>query len=377
MNQSIRFVDKQRSDFFAVVKARTEEYFKTNKISKYANVLMYFKTFFFLGGAILCYALIISGAFSLGAAFLLAVLLGMFKAFIGFNICHDAIHGAYSSKKIVNDTLGLVFNLIGANASVWRVTHNIVHHTYTNIPGHDEDIEVAPGLIRLSPLEPYKPVMRFQHLYAFPLYGLASLSWVFRKDYLKFFKKYIGHYDNSKHDFADYFNLFFFKALYYTLFIALPLSLTELTIGQFLLGFVCMHIAEGLVLGLVFQLAHVVECTEFPIPNTEGNIEEAWAVHQLRTTANFATDSFLTNFFCGGLNFQVEHHLFPKICHVHYTALSKIVAQTAAEFGLPYNNNPTFLGAMRSHYRMLKLFGREDFRFTDAENSMPQNVASN
>jgi linoleoyl-CoA desaturase len=297
----------------------------------------------------------------------LAIVLGMFKAFIGFNVCHDAIHGSYSSNEKVNQAFALVFNLIGANASVWKVTHNIVHHMFTNIPGHDEDIEVAPGLVRLSPLEKYHPIMRYQHIYAFVLYGLASLSWVLRKDFKKFFKKRIGFYDNSKHSGWDYFNLFFFKFVYYTLFIVLPVVLLPLAWWQVALGFVLMHVAEGLVLGLVFQLAHVVEGTDYPFPNEDGNIEEAWAIHQMRTTADFARDSFFANFFCGGLNFQIEHHLFPKICHVHYADLSKIVEQTAKEFNVPFNDNPTFFQAVKSHYNMLKMFGKRNFKFPKAQ----------
>jgi linoleoyl-CoA desaturase len=291
----------------------------------------------------------------------LAIGLGMFLAFIGFNVTHDAIHGSLSDNPVVNQIFSLVFNVIGANAYVWSITHNVVHHTYTNIPGHDEDIEVAPGLVRLSPTDELKPIHRFQHFYAFALYGLASLSWVFRKDYVKFFKDKIGHYDNSNRPAKEVFNLFFFKAVYYTVFIVLPLVFLNIAWWQFIIGFVAMHMAEGIVLGLVFQLAHVVEGTAFPLPNDEGNIEDAWAAHQLRTTANFARKNPIVNFLCGGLNLQVEHHLFPKICHIHYVALSEIVKQTAEEFDLPYIENETFGSALVSHYNMLKKFGHDDY----------------
>jgi fatty acid desaturase len=242
---------------------------------------------------------------------------------------------------------------------MWNITHNIVHHTYTNIHGHDEDLEVAPGLIRLDDKDKLSGFQRFQHYYAFPLYGLASLSWVLRKDYVKFFQKQIGSYDTSSHPRREYFNLFFFKALYYTLFIVVPLVVLDITWWQFLIGFVAMHLAEGLVLGLVFQLAHVVEGPGFPEPDPHGNIEEAWAIHQMHTTANFASGKPLATFLCGGLNMQVEHHLFPKICHIHYPAISNIVRQTAAEFNLPYYEQPTFLTALRSHYRVLRNTARK------------------
>lgn len=288
----------------------------------------------------------------------LALLLGMFSAFVGFNICHDAIHGSFSANGTVNKIFSGVFNLVGANPYVWTITHNAAHHTYTNIPGHDEDIDVAPGLIRISDEEPVNKLQRFQHWYAFPLYSLASLSWVFRKDYKKFFQAKVGQLA-IKHPKTEYFNLFFAKGIYYFLFIVLPLIVLDITWWQFIIGFMALHIAQGLTMGLVFQLAHVVEGVEFPMPDQTGNIEEAWAEHQMRTTANFATDSRIAAFFLGGLNRQIEHHLFPKVCHVHYGSISKIVKQTAAEFDIPYIESRTFIGALKSHFRMLKKFGLE------------------
>jgi linoleoyl-CoA desaturase len=318
---------------------------------------MIFKTVFFVSVAIALYVIIITSILPLFIQLGGAILLGMTMAFIGFNVCHDALHGAYSSNKKVNRALGFMFNIIGANAYVWNLTHNIVHHSYTNIVDHDEDIEIAPGLIRVNESDRSNKLQRYQHIYAFFLYCFTTLSWFFRKDYLKFFQKNIGDSHINKHPKKEYFNLFFYKALYYSLFIALPLLLMDLTVWQFIIGFVAMNFAEGLVLGLVFQLAHVVEDTE--IRHADNNsIEDAWAVHQLKTTANFAPRNKLANFLCGGLNLQVEHHLFPKICHVHYYRLSAIVQQTAREFNLPYNVNRSFFSALRSHYLLLKRLGR-------------------
>ncbi len=356
----IKFKGSERKGFFADVKKETDAYFTDNKISKNANAEMVGKTVLFLGLLVAIYLLILFGGFSLGGLFVLAVMLGMVQAFIGFNVSHDAIHGSYSSNSTINKILGLTFNLIGANMYVWEITHNKVHHTYTNIPGHDEDLEVAPGMIRLSPYDAYKPVMRYQHLYAFFLYCLSSLSWVVRKDYLKFFKEKIGETDNRFHPKKEYFNLFFFKALYYTLFIVVPLVVLDITWWQYLIGFLVMHFSEGLVMGLVFQLAHVVEGTDYPEPDGEGVVEEAWAVHQMQTTANFATSSFMAKFLCGGLNFQIEHHLFPNICHVHYPELSKIVRSVAKQYDIDYIENKTFIGAIKSHYKTLKQFGRAE-----------------
>jgi linoleoyl-CoA desaturase len=362
MSQTVKFIDLKRSAFFATARKRVDEYFVEKNLSKHANGAMWAKTAFFLGGYILLYTLIMSNMFGPWAMLGLAILLGMFAAFIGFNVSHDAIHGAFSGNRRVNQLLGATFYLLGANPYIWKISHTIVHHTYTNIPGHDEDIEIAPGLIRLDPEERVNKIQRYQHIYAFALYGLASLSWVLRKDYVKMFQKKIGEYPTAKHPRQEYFNLFFYKALYYGLFIVLPLLVLNITWWQFLIGFVVMHVAEGLTLGLVFQLAHVVEGTAFPAPNDQGNVEEAWAVHQMQTTANFARKSALANFFCGGLNMQIEHHLFPKICHIHYAAISGIIQRTAEECQVPYMENRSFFSALQSHYRILHKMGKQAYQ---------------
>jgi linoleoyl-CoA desaturase len=358
MNPRLKFNNKSKSQFMATTRGRVEQYFQETDKSQNANGLMWLKTVTFLGGFIALYALIISNAFSIWVMLPLAALLGMFSAFVGFNICHDAIHGSFSSNKHVNKAFGSIFNLLGASPYVWSITHNAVHHTYTNIPGHDEDIDVAPGLIRISEEDPVNKIQRFQHWYAFPLYCLASLSWAFRKDYKKFFQAKVGE-TVVKHPKIEYFNLFFHKAIYYFIFIALPLMVLSITWWQFIIGFLVLHFAQGLTMGLVFQLAHVVEGTDYPVPNNQGNIEEAWAEHQMRTTANFASDNKVAAFFLGGLNRQIEHHLFPKVCHIHYGKISQIVRQTAQEFNVPYIESPTFTCALKSHYRVLKKFGHE------------------
>lgn len=357
MVSTVKFINVQRSSFFATVRKRVDAYFTEQDLSPNANGAMWTKAVFFLVGYGVLYGLILSNQFGAWTMLGMAMLLGAFGAFIGFNVAHDAVHGAFSRHSWVNRLLGYSFYLLGASPYVWRIMHNVVHHTYTNIPGHDEDIEIAPGLIRLDPADESRPWQRYQHLYAFPLYGLTSLSWIFRKDFVKLFKEKIGQHDNSSHAQREYVKLFATKAAYYALFLLIPMGVLDLAWWQVLIGFVIMHIVEGLVLGLVFQLAHVVEGTSFPVPTPGGSIEEAWAVHQMQTTANFAPRSAVAAFFCGGLNRQIEHHLFPKVCHIHYPAITAIVRRTAEEHNLPYLESPTFLSALRSHYRFLKRMG--------------------
>ncbi|OIN61299.1 fatty acid desaturase family protein [Arsenicibacter rosenii] len=359
MAKKLKFTPAGNSPFFVTLRERVDAYFTEQALSPYANRSMWGKACFFLGGYIGLYALIISNQFSTPAMLGMSLLLGIFAACIGFNVSHDAVHGAFSSRPWVNRLLGNSFYLLGASPYVWKITHNVVHHTYTNIPGHDEDIEVAPGLVRLNPDDPKYPWHRYQHIYTIPLYAFASLSWVFRKDFVKFFKSKIGQHKNAVHSRGEYVNLFVGKTLYYLAFLVVPCLVLDLTVWQVLAGFVLMHLTEGLVLGLVFQLAHVVEGTEFPMPDDSGMMSESWAIHQLHTTANFAPDSSLAAFICGGLNRQIEHHLFPKVCHIHYPAITVIVKDTAREFGLPYLENRSFASALYSHYRMLQHFGQQ------------------
>jgi linoleoyl-CoA desaturase len=360
MTKKVKFTNTNQSAFYHTVRKRVNTYFTENNISVYANRSMWFKAAFFLTGLSTLYSLVLFADLQPAVLLLLSVLLGMFGAFVGFNICHDAIHRALSGNLLINKLFSFLFNLVGASPYVWNICHNIVHHTYTNIAGHDEDIDVAPGLIRFSDTETVNKLQRYQHFYAFILYSFSMLSWVFRKDYKKFFQKKIGEH-KVIHPAIEYFRLFFYKAIYYFLFIVLPLCVMNITWWQFLIGFMAMQLSQGLVLGLVFQLAHVVEGTGFPLPDRQGNMEEAWAEHQMRTTANFSCDSKLAAFFCGGLNRQIEHHLFPKVCHIHYPAIGHIIKATAAEFGLPYIQNATFIAALKSHYRMLRKLGKETY----------------
>ncbi|PWS29973.1 fatty acid desaturase family protein [Pedobacter paludis] len=357
MKSKAKFPCSTGATFYSEVRKKVNTHFKDHNKSTHANIAMWFKTTLFLAIFFCLYLSILLAPLNLIILTGMAILLGVTSAFIGFNVCHDAIHNSFSKHKSVNEFFSFLFHMVGANPYVWNITHNVVHHTYTNIPGHDEDIEVAPGLIRISEDDELKPHQRFQHWYAFPLYSLASLSWIFRKDYKKFFQKSVGACE-SKHPRIEYFNLFFYKALYYFMFIGLPLLIMDVAWWQITIGFILLHLAQGLTMGLVFQLAHVVEGTIFPSPNIHGNMEEAWAEHQMRTTANFATQCKFAAFFLGGLNRQIEHHLFPKICHIHYGKISVIVKQTALEYGMPYHESTTFGAALRSHYLVLKKMGR-------------------
>ncbi len=354
--ETIFFNKKSTREFYSILRKRVHDYFEERNISKHANSAMVFKTFFILSVFVGSYFLILSNLFSPLNMLLLAAINGFSAALIGVNIGHDAIHGAYSSNAKTNKAVAIWFNIIGANDYMWNITHNVVHHTYTNIPGHDEDIDQVP-ILRLNPHQALWWIHRFQHVYVFLLYPFATLSWVFIKDYAKFFKPKIGSYDNSKRNKKELIRMISYKLVYYALFVFIPLLVINLPWYQILFGFLVLHWVEGFALSLIFQLAHIIEEVEFPDPDKQGKMPNSWAAHQLFTTANFACKNPWVKFIFGGLNFQIEHHLFPKVCHIHYGDIAPIVRQTAQEFNLPYIEYKTFYGALQSHVRTLKRFG--------------------
>lgn len=304
------------------------------------------------------YGLILTNRFSPLAMLGLAVVMGVGVAGIGFAISHDALHGAYSANPRVNSLLGRTFDLLGANGYIWKITHNVIHHTYTNIDGVDGDLTVSP-LLRLSPGQPLRRVHRFQHLYGLATYSLSTLFWVFVKDYKYFLQEHLGPYHNKQHPKVEVANLVVMKTIYYGWAIVVPLLVLNVPWWQFVIGFAVMHLTAGFILGVIFQLAHVVEGTEFPVPDEAGRIEEAWLVHEMATTANFARRNRLLSWYVGGLNYQIEHHLFPRVCSVHYPAISPIVKECAEKYGMPYIDQPTLFSAVHSHQRMLRKLGAE------------------
>lgn len=356
---TISFPARDAEAFVRDVKKEVEDYFTSRNLSSKADAGMVLKTVILLGVTFGSYAamLILDPTFwpMLG----LMTVAGVGFAGIGFAVTHDALHGAYSDNPRINSAIGWVFDLLGANGYMWKITHNVIHHTYTNIEGVDEDLSVSP-LLRLSPGAPLRLVHRFQHYYAFFAYGLSTLFWVFVKDFKYFFQKDLGPYQDKKHPRGEWVNLFVTKVLYYGWAIVLPLVvLTQVTWWQFLIGFVVMHLVAGFILGVIFQLAHVVEGPDYPAPDEKGRMEHQWLLHEMETTANFARHNRLLTWYVGGLNYQVEHHLFPKVCSCHYAAIGPIVERVAKRHGVPYYAQPTLMAAVRSHHRMLKKYGPE------------------
>jgi len=245
---------------------------------------------------------------------------------------------------------------LGASGIMWNNKHNIIHHTYTNIDGIDDDIEIKP-MLRMCPTQKKYFIHRFQHIYVWFLYTLLLIIWVFATDYTKYFSKKVGSIAIKKMSTFEHIAFWIAKAGYAFGMIVVPIYL--LGFVPWLLGFLIIAMFAGFVLSIVFQLAHTVEETTFPTPSADVNkIENEWAIHQIETTANFATKNKLICWLVGGLNFQIEHHLFPKISHIHYPAISKIIKQTCQEYGIRYNEFPKMRHAIISHASHLRKMGR-------------------
>jgi linoleoyl-CoA desaturase len=312
------------------------------------------KTVVYLSVAAGLMGLVFSGVLPALAALPLTMLMGLVVAGLGFNIAHDAVHGAYSSHRWVNRVLGALFDVLGASSYNWSRAHNLVHHTFTNVPGTDHDLEPGPFLVLHPRREPHA-VYRWQHLFAFPLYAFTLVVWVFKKDFVQIFDRSMTGRGATR---GGALGMVLGKLVHFSLFLGVPLLVSPYAWWQVLLGYAAMLFSAGFTLAIVFQLAHVVEGTAFPVADAQAHLDEGWAPHQLRTTANFSQGSRLATFFLGGLNNQVEHHLLPGVCHIHYAALAPLVKKTAERFGLPYLVHGSFLTAVGSHVRTLYRLGR-------------------
>jgi linoleoyl-CoA desaturase len=354
MDLSSYWTEIRRSrEFEHDVRRRVAEYFAVAGGSRHGDAGMVLKSLV-LGTAYFgSYALLLTGQLPWPAAWLTCVVMGLGLAGLGFCVAHDALHGAYASNPAINRLLGFAFECLGGNGYAWRLSHNGAHHSLPNVSGHDEDVDVTPA-IRLSPHSPHKAIHRHQHLFAFGLYALATLNWAFVRDYVYFLRR---RPDDPVRSGADWARLLIGKACFY-LAMAAPFVVIASPAWEIVVGLLTMQLTAGLTLGIVFQLAHTVESVEHSAASKMPLAKAAWAAHQLRTTCNFATRNRVLSWYVGGLNHQIEHHLFPRVCHVHYPRIRQIVEAAAQRHGLPYNHIPGFCEAIGSHYRMLRKLGQ-------------------
>ena len=351
-----KFRNLNRSNFHQELKKRVNNYFEQNNISATGNWSLYFKAILFWTLYVALYVHVVfftpdNNWIALGEC----LLMGGLTAAIGFNVMHDGGHGSFSKSKFWNKIAAYSVNALGASGIMWNNKHNIIHHTYTNIDGVDDDIEIKPMLRMCETQKKYK-IHKYQHIYVWFLYTLLLIIWVFMTDYKKYFRKKVGVVPIKKMSSFDHFAFWIAKVGYMIMMVILPIYMVGFV--SWLVGFLILSMFAGFVLSIVFQLAHTVEHTSFPEP-IEGtkDIENEWAIHQLETTANFATKNKLISWLVGGLNFQIEHHLFPRISHVHYPQISKIIKETCEEFNVKYIEFKRMRQAVVSHTLHLKRMG--------------------
>jgi linoleoyl-CoA desaturase len=349
--QKVSF-DRNKNSFFLALKAKVDRYFADNRIEQSGNRKLYIKSSIQVGSAIILYVALLFFQLPLIVSILGAVLLGFNLAILGFNIMHEGGHQSFSKYSWLNSVAAYFLNALGGNTYYWKIKHNINHHTFTNIEGIDADINVEP-FMRLHPNQPLHKLHRYQHIYWVILYGISYVAWVFYDDFVKYFSRKVAPHMEAK-SLSKREQLIFWitKVCYVVIYIAMPIFMLGWVKG--IIGFFMVTFVTGLFISVVFQLAHVVEITEFP---QQKEIEKEWAVHQISTTSNFATNNTILFWLLGGLNFQVEHHLFPRISHIHYPQISKLVKETCREFNVTYNEYTSMSKAFLSHLLYLRRMG--------------------
>jgi linoleoyl-CoA desaturase len=345
--------------FHADLKRRAGAYFQATGRARWGGAAMHAKTAAILAWFACSYALLLLwGGTSAWLAVALTVSIALATAGIGFSVMHDANHGAYSRSRRVNRAWGLALDFVGASSYIWRFKHNVQHHTYANVDGMDADIDAAPFL-RLAPSQRLRPFHRWQHLYGWPLYGALGLKWWFVDDVVDVVRGRIGPHRFPRPRGLELAAFLGGKGVFVAWSIAIPVAVfrSGWAVPLFLLG----SLTLGVVLSTVFQLAHAVPEAAFHTAGSgERRMSTGWAEHQVRATVDFAPSNRLLGWYVGGLNFQVEHHLFPEVCHTHYPALAAIVEATCLAHGVPHRTARTLRHAIAAHHRFLRSLGRRD-----------------
>lgn len=355
---SPKFTGTASDRFLHALRQRVDAYFETTGRSKRDNPRMYFKTATILAWFFGAYFVLLFAVHTWYLVVPLAIVMGLGLAAIGFNIQHDGGHKSYSKRPWVNKIMALTLDLMGGSSYMWDWKHNSIHHTYTNITGEDDDIDLG-FLARLTPHQKHYWFHRLQGFYLWVLYGFLAIKWHFVDDFYQLATARIAGKKIPRPKGADLVVFIAGKALFFTMAFVIPMLLHP--VWAVLLTYAIAAFVSGIVLSVVFQLAHCVEGAQFPMPidvPPERRMQTGWAVHQVQTTVDFSRGNPVMSWFVGGLNYQIEHHLFPKICHVHYPSLSKVVEEVCQEFGVKYAAHRTFFSAIASHYRWLVLMGR-------------------
>jgi len=344
------------SSFPKVLRRRLEKFFAEQNISPKADRAMWTKIatgLTVLGGSWIAIYALRPDSWKFVALYLLG---GLAQTFLLLNIAHDSNHNAISPVRAVNKALNYVFDVCGINSYMWRILHHRGHHSCINLHGEDDAL-TGRGIFRFTPHEPRARFQRFQHIYALFFYAMFSLDYVFARDFECFFFPSHEYLKRTRHPLREYAILFAGKGFYLTYMLILPVVLLGKSPWLVGLAFVLSHWIIGLTVSLVFQTTHTVDSTYFPSDRSEF---DNGVYHIFATTADYATGNPLVAWLVGGLNHHIAHHLCPFVCHTHYAPLTRIVRETAEEFGVPYRQNPTVMRAIRRHLILLKQLGNEN-----------------
>ena len=338
------------------LRARVTEYFEGSGRSREGGWRMLLKTLVILVWTVGSYAALVFVATTWWQVVPLAISLALALAAIGFSIQHDGGHGAYSRSRTLSSLAAASLDLIGGSSYMWNQKHNILHHTYPNVVGADDDISQAPWL-RLSRADELRPRHRYQHIYSWILYTLVPPKWFLVDDFKRIRTQRAGARLVPAPDHRALTLLLLGKAFALMWWFVIPLMVHGLSFGL-VATYLLVFFVWGNALSTTFQLAHCNDAAEFtPWPREGASLPDSWAEQQLATTVNFARGNRLLTWYTGALNHQIEHHLFPRVCHVHYPALSRIVQDVCERRGIRYRDHGGVLDALRSHVTHLKRMG--------------------
>jgi linoleoyl-CoA desaturase len=273
-----------------------------------------------------------------------------------FCVQHDANHGAYFRQRRHNHLLGWTADaFLGFSSYAWRVKHNVAHHTYTNIDGHDDDITQMP-IARLTPSQATRPWYRFQQYYIWPMYTLMGLRWQTVGDIAAFARGRIGESALRAPRGWHLAGVIAGKAIFVAWAVVIPLLVYPW--WAVLATYAIFTMTTSLIMATTFQLAHCVEEASFASADEVRAERPVWAVQQVETTVDFCPRNAVLTWALGGLNFQIEHHLFPLVPHTHYPKIAEIVRRNCAKHGVRYASQPSLWAALRSHFLHLRTMGR-------------------
>jgi linoleoyl-CoA desaturase len=348
--------EKGNGTFFNVLKEKVDAHFMERELHPAGNEKLYWKALIQILSSMIIYVVLVFFTPAILISVMLCILLGVNLAVIGFNVMHEGGHQTFSRYGWLNNVSAYFLNILGANAYYWKIKHNVNHHTFTNIEGMDSDIDVKP-FMRLHEDQPKHKYHRLQHVYWIGLYAISYLAWVFYEDFKKYFSGKISpNSERKKMPFKEHVVFWFTKIMFVLVYMIIPIVVVGWV--WWLLGFLIITFVCGITTSIVFQLAHVVEGTQFHSVQSEQASRHEWAIHQVVSTSNFGTSSKVLHWLLGGLNFQIEHHLFPRVSHIHYPAISRYVKEVCSEFNVSYHEHQSFYQAVTSHITHLRKLGK-------------------